>query len=319
MLRYTITRILWLIPILICVSFIIFALMDAAPGSVVDSMITESMTTKEIQELKAKYNLDKPMVVRYGQYMWGLVHGDLGKSQITGQPIWDLYITRFPNTLALSLLSLLFGTIIAIPLGIFAAKHAGTIWDNLTTAFTMIGLSMPSFWLGLLLLLWFAYRIRLFPAGYDGTWKCFVMPVIANGFALSATITRQTRSAILEVSRQDFLRTARAKGVPERQVTVRHELRNAWIPIITQIGLMVAITLAGSAVIEAVYTWPGVGYLMVMAINSRDVTLACGCVILTSIMYVLILLLVDILYAFVDPRIRAQYSKGRKTKRRVGA
>ena len=317
MVRYTLTRVLWLIPILICVSFIIFALMDAAPGSVVDSMITEQMTEKEIHELKVKYNLDKPMVVRFGQYMWGLVHGDLGKSQITGQSIWELYITRFPNTLILSLLSLLVGTVIAIPLGIFAAKHAGTIWDNLTTAFSMIGLSMPGFWLGLLLLLWFAYGIKLFPAGYDGTWKCFVLPVIANGLALSATITRQTRSAILEVSRQDFLRTARAKGVPERQVTVRHELRNAWIPIITQIGLMVAITLAGSAVIEAVYTWPGVGYLMVMAINSRDVTLACGCVILTSIMYVLILLLVDILYAFVDPRIRAQYA--RKRIRRVGA
>jgi len=315
MLRYIVKRLLWLIPILICVSLIIFILMDAAPGSIIDTMINEEMTQEDIEALRRQYDLDKSVFYRYGKYMLGLLRGDLGTSQISGLPVFDLYISRFPKTLELSLLSLILGTAIAIPLGIFAAKHAGTIWDNLTTAFTLIGLSMPAFWLGLLLLIWFANDIKIFPAGYDGTWKSYVLPVIANGFAMSASITRQTRSAILEVARQDYLRTARAKGVPERRVTIRHELRNAWIPIVTQIGLMLALTMAGSAVIEAVYTWPGVGNLMIEAINRRDTTLACGCVIMTAILYVVMLLIVDIIYAFIDPRIKAMYSAGRKKKR----
>ena len=317
MLRYSVVRILLLIPILLCVTFIVYALMDLAPGTVVDSMITEEMTQEDIDQLRAEYNLDKPMIVRYGYYIWDLFHGDLGKSQVTGLSVFEQFFARFPNTLKLSVFSIIVATVIAIPLGIFNAKHAGTIWDNLTTALTMVGLAMPSFWLGLLLLIWFSHNLKIFPAGYDGTWKCFILPVFAGGFSMSASITRQTRSAILDVSRQDFLRTARAKGVPERQVTMRHELGNAWIPIITQIGMMLGITLSGSAVIEAVYSWPGVGYMMVEAIGRRDTNLACGCVILTATMYTLVLLLVDLIYAAVDPRIRSAYA--RKSKRRVKA
>jgi len=315
MLRYALNRILWLIPVLLCVSFIIYALMDFAPGTVIDSMISDEMTQEDIDLLKARYDLDKPMIFRYGKYMVGLVQGNLGTSQITGLNVWEQYVSRWPATLKLSLLSLAVGVLLAIPLGIFAAKHAGTILDNLTTGFTLIGLSMPAFWLGLLLLIWFSLRLKIFPAGYDGTWKCYVLPVLATGLSMSATCTRQTRSAILEVSRQDFLRTARAKGVPERQVTWKHVLRNAWIPIVTQIGLMLGITLSGSAIIEQVYTWPGVGRLLVVAINQRDINMATGCVILTSGMFVIILLFVDIIYAFIDPRIRAQYASKKKKRK----
>ena len=319
MLRYTLMRILWIIPVLICVTFIIYALLDLAPGTVVDTMITDDMTQEDINLLRAQYDLDKPMVFRYGRYMLGVFRGDMGVSMVTGLPVWSTYISRWPATLQLSISSVVLGVLIAIPLGIFAAKHAGTILDNLTTAFTLIGLSMPSFWLGLLLLIWFTYNMRIFPTAYDGTWKSFVLPVIANGLSLSATITRQTRSAILEVVRQDFLRTARAKGVPERQITTRHVLRNAWIPIVTQIGMMLGLTLAGSAVIEAVYSWPGVGSLMVDAISRRDITMACGCVILTCALFVLLLLVVDLIYALVDPRIRAQYSTRQRRRKRVEA
>lgn len=319
MLRYSLIRILWIIPVLICVTFILYGLLDLAPGSVVDTMVSDEMTQEDINLLRAKFDLDKPMIYRYGKYMWGLVNGDLGSSMVSGQPVWKTYMSRWPATLKLSLSSLVLGVVIAIPLGIFAAKHAGTILDNLTTAFTLVGLSMPSFWLGLLLLIWFSFRIKLFPTAYDGTWRSYVLPVVASGLSLSATITRQTRSAILEVVRQDFLRTARAKGASERQITIKHELRNAWIPIITQIGMMLGMTLAGSAVIEAVYSWPGVGSLMVDAISRRDVTMACGCVTLTCTLYVLLLLLVDIVYALVDPRIRAQYSSGSKRRRRARA
>ena len=319
MLRYVIRRIFWVIPVLICVTFIVYALLDLAPGTIVDTMISPDMTQEDIAKLEEEFGLNKPMIYRYGQFLFGLFKGNLGTSMISGESVWETYIGRWPATLRLSLSSLALGSVLGIVLGIFAAKHAGTLLDNATTAFSLIGLSMPGFWLGLLLIILFSYKIPIFPTAYDGTISCYVLPVLASGFSMSATITRQTRSAFLEVVRQDYLRTARAKGVPERTITVRHILRNAWIPIITQIGMMLGVMLAGSAVIEQVYTWPGVGTLMVTAINRRDITMACGCVVLTCSLFVLLLLVVDLLYALVDPRIRAMYPTGKKRNKRVKA
>lgn len=319
MLRYSIIRILWLIPILIAVTFIVYALIDAAPGTIVDIMISQDMTQEDIEALKKSYDLDKPMIWRYGKYMKGLVHGDLGTSLVTGNKVWNEFFSRMWASVSLSFSSLILGVLIAIPLGILAAKYAGTIWDNLITAFTLIGMSMPGFWLALLLLTWFTYKMKVFPTGYDGTWKCYVLPVVSSGLTLSSGICRQTRSAILEVSRQDYLRTARAKGVPERRITTHHKLRNAWIPIITQIGGLVAGSLAGNAVIEQVYTWPGTGRLLVTAITQRDGIMACGIVILTSTMFSIVLLLVDLVYALVDPRVKAAYQTSGKKKKKKGA
>ena len=315
MLRYSLTRILWLIPVIICVAFLIFALMDMAPGTVVDSMKTAEMTQEDIDTLMREYDLDKPMIYRYGKYMWGLVRGDLGKSLITGIPVWQSYISRFPKTLQLALAALAIGIALSIPLGIFAAKHAGTIGDNLTTVFSLLGMSMPGFWLGLLLIIWFAYKIRIFPSGYNGTLLSYVLPAISSGLAMAAITTRQVRSAVLENTRADYLRTARAKGVSERAVINKHALGNAWIPILTAIGANLSRSVAGSAVIEAVYSWPGVGRLTVEAVSQRDVPLVCGCVILTSILYVVMLLLVDITYALVDPRIKSQFASVKKRRK----
>jgi len=315
--RYILKRILLLIPVLLGVSFVIFFIMELTPGDPAELVAGVYATPEQIQEMRVKLELDKPAIVRYFNYVIRLFQGDLGTSYYSTDTVIDLFMVRFPATLALSLSALLFAIIIAIPIGILSAVKQNSIFDNFGMALSLIGVSMPSFWLGLLLLIWFSHNLKIFPAGYDGTWKCFILPVFAGGFSMSASITRQTRSAILDVSRQDFLRTARAKGVPERQVTLRHELGNAWIPIITQIGMMLGITLSGSAVIEAVYSWPGVGYMMVEAIGRRDTNLACGCVILTATMYTLVLLLVDLIYAAVDPRIRSAYA--RKSKRRVKA
>ena len=317
MLKYIIKRLLWLIPIILCVSFIIYALLDLAPGSVVDSMITENMSQEDIDNLRAEYDLDKPMVYRYAKYMLNLVRGDLGVSDVTKISVWDTYISRLPATLMLSLAALVIGVALSIPLGIFAAKRAGTIWDTLTTGFTLIGLSMPSFWLGLLLLIAFSYRLKIFPAGGSGGIMSFILPAICSGLMMTATATRQTRSAMLENIRADYLRTARAKGVPERSVINKHALKNALIPIITTIGNTLSRTLAGSAVVESVFSWPGVGRLTVEAVGQRDVTLACGCVIMTTILYVVLLLIVDLLYAFVDPRIKSKYTAGSKKKRKA--
>lgn len=316
MIRYIIKRIIWLIPVILCVSFIIYALMDLAPGTVIDSMISEGTTQEDIEALRAEYDLDKPMVYRYGKYIWNLLHGDLGKSQTSGLSVFNEFMSRFPNTLLVAFSGLIIGLAIAIPLGVFAAKRAGSIADNIVTAISMIGLSMPGFWLSLLLIIAFSSKIPLLPSSGFDSWKSLILPAVSCGMAFAASLMRQTRSSMLEVSRKDYLRTARAKGVPERDVTRKHALRNAWIPIITTIGNTMSIMLAGSAVIEAVFSWPGVGRLTVQAVSQRDVTMACGCVILTSIIYVIVLLVTDLAFAAVDPMIRAQYSTGRG-KRKV--
>ncbi len=312
MLKYALKRILWLIPVIICVSFIIYALMDLAPGTVIDMMVNENTTPEEYERLVQMYDLDKPLYYRYGKYMWNLLHGDLGRSEISGLSVFQQFISRFPNTALLAFTGLIIGMLIAIPLGIFSAKHAGSVGDNVATGLSLIGLSVPAFWLCLLLIIWFAYKIPLFPSNGFNSWKSIVLPAVSNGLAVSATLMRQTRSAMLEVSRQDYLRTARAKGCSEKEVTRRHALRNAWIPIITSLGNTLSHTLAGSAVVETVFTWPGVGKMTVEAVSQRDTTMVCGCVILTSIVYVLVLLACDLIFALVDPRIKAQYVSGKK-------
>ena len=315
--RYIIRRVLYLIPVIICVSFLIFALMDLTPGTIVDSMITDATTPQQVAEIKAKYDLDKPMVYRYGKYMVRLVQGDLGVSDLTNMSVFKTYISRLPATLELSLASLVIGCSIAIPLGIRAARRAGTLGDNATTVFTLVGMSMPAFWLGLLLLLLFSMKLRWLPAGGNHGVVSFILPAVCSGLGMMAGTARQTRSSMLEVLHADYLRTARAKGVPEKQVIRKHALGNAWIPILTTVGVSLSNSLAGSAIIESVFAWPGVGRLTVEAVTSRDVKLTCGSVIMTTILYVLMLLLVDLTYAFVDPRIKAQYANVGSKRRRT--
>ena len=316
MIRYIIKRVLWLIPIILCVALIVYCLLDLAPGTVVDTMITDAMTPEQVEELRAEYDLDKSVLYRYGKYMLNLVQGDLGRSQVTNEKVWESFITKFPATLELAIAGLIIGVGLAVPLGIFAAKHAGTIWDNLTTIFTLIGMSMPSFWLGLLLIIEFSYKLKWLPSNGRGTILNLIMPVVCTALMMMATTTRQARSSMLENIRADYLRTARAKGVPESRVINKHALRNAWIPIITTVGNSLSRCLAGSAVVESVFGWPGVGRLTVEAVSRRDVTLACGCVILTSVLYVVLLLIVDLMYAAVDPRIKSQYVSGAKKKKK---
>ncbi|MCL2391687.1 MAG: ABC transporter permease subunit [Oscillospiraceae bacterium] len=317
MIRYVIKRILWLIPLLIVVSFIVFALMEAAPGTIVDNMITGVMTEEEIAELRSQFNLDRPMIYRYWRYMLNLVQGDLGVSDTTGISVWNTYIDRLPNTLILTLASLVVGLSISIPMGILAARRAGKLIDTLTTSFTMIGMSMPSFFLGLLLILIFAHELQWLPAaGNRDGFRSLILPGVCSGLMLMAASTRQTRSSMLEVLSSDYLRTARAKGVPEKSVIRKHALGNAWIPILTTVGNSLGISIAGSAVIEVVFAWPGVGRMTVDAVMARDVTTATGAVIMTTVLYVLLQLLVDLSYVLVDPRIKAQYVVGAKRKRR---
>ena len=316
MIRYILKRILLLIPVIIFVSFIVFGLMELAPGTPIDGLITEHMTAEDIQALYEAFNLHRPMIYRYGVYMLNLIQGDLGVSELTGTSVWSEYIQRLPNTLVLSLSALVIGAAISIPMGVVAARKAGKLTDNVLTTFTLMGISMPNFWLGLMLLLIFAQGLEWFPAGgnLEGL-RSLILPAICSGFLLMGTSSRQARSSMLEVLKADYLRTARAKGVPEKTVVRKHALGNAWIPIVTTIGTSLSIQLAGSAVIETVFSWPGVGRMTVDAVLARDVTTTTGTIIMTTIIYVILLLIVDLLYAFIDPRIKAQYSGGRRKKK----
>lgn len=318
MIRYILIRILWLIPVIIAVSLIVFVLMELAPGTVIDAMQSEDMTQEQRDELIKQYNLDKPMIYRYGVYMLHLVQGDLGVSEVSKLDVWDVFITRLPNTLILSFTSLLIGAAVSIPLGIFAARRAGTLADNAVTVFSLVGMSMPLFWLGLLLLLLFSLQFGWFPGGgnREGI-RSIVLPAICGSLGMMANTARQTRSNMLDVLNADFLRTARAKGVPEAVVIRKHALGNAWIPILTALGIGLSAQLAGSVVVESVFAWPGIGRLAVEAVTARDVTLVTGVVIMTSILYVLVQLIVDLLYAFADPRIKAQYVNYGKRKKRA--
>jgi peptide/nickel transport system permease protein len=233
--------------------------MDLAPGTDVATLIYQATSPEDIQALEAKYDLDKPLIYRYGKYMVHLVQGYLGVSDVTGSSGWKSYISRLPATLSLSLAALVIGSLLSIPLGIFAARHAGSAGDNLTTTFTLFGMSVPNFWLGILLLLLFSYKLKWFPAGGGGGIKSYILPAICSGLMLTALSTRQTRSSMLEQLHQDFLRTARAKGVPEKAVVNKHALGNAWIPIITTIGMTLSHTLAGAVVVESVFAWPASG------------------------------------------------------------
>ena len=317
MIRYIIKRVLWLIPVIICVSFMVYGLLDLAPGTIIDTMVSEGMTEEDYEALRSQYDLDKPMLYRYAKYMINLLQGDLGVSDVSGFSVWNTFMERLPNTLLLSFTALIVGASVAIPLGIRAARRAGTFADNMTTMIALIGISMPIFWLGLLLMLVFSFHLGWLPAGGNRHGiSSLILPVICTSFLMMANATRQTRSNMLEVLNADYLRTARAKGVPEEAVIRKHALGNAWIPIITALGTSLCIQLAGSVVVETVFAWPGIGRMAAEAVLARDVTTTLGCVIMTTILYVFVQLIVDLLYAFVDPRIKSQYmNTGRKRKR----
>jgi len=317
MIRYVLKRVLWLIPVIIAVSFIVFSLMELAPGNMMDAIRSEDLTPDMRAEMISRYNLDRPMIYRYGLYMMRLVQGDLGVSDLTGISVWSTFINRLPNTLILSFSALIIGAVVAIPLGIIAARKAGTLVDTSVTIFSLIGMSMPQFWVGLLLLLFFSLNLGWLPSGTneDGI-RSLILPALCSSFIMMASTARQTRSNMLEVLKSDCLNTARAKGVPEEVVIRKHALGNAWIPIITALGTGLSVQLAGAVVVEQVFSWPGIGRLAAEAVLARDVTTATGVVIMTTILYVLVQLIVDLLYAFVDPRIKSQYMSGRMKKKR---
>lgn len=315
MLRYVFKRILLLIPVIVGVSFVIFFCMNAASGDYVDTINTDDMTEQQIHEMRERLNLNGSLLERYAKYMWNLLHGDLGTSYITGESVFKAFSQRIGNTTRLAVASTIVCVIISIPLGIYSAKRNGSLGDNIASIFAVLGLSIPNFWLGLMLIIVFSLKLGWLPSGGATKAGAIILPAITVGTGLTASLARTTRSSMLDVLGQDYLRTERAKGTPERSVVLKYALRNALIPIITIAGGQFAGALGGSVLTESVFSWPGVGRLITEAVSARDVPMVTGGIILKTIIIGVILLVIDLLYAVVDPRIKARYSKGGKKRK----
>lgn len=312
--RYILKRILVTIPVLLCVTFLIFTMMHFTDGDPARLILGDTATEEEVALLRSQMGLDKPFFQQYLIYMWNLFHGDFGVSYMTQIPVRDEIMSRLPVTIRLSVLSCLFAVVVGIPAGIISAVKQYTVLDNIITVLALIGITMPNFWLALLLVLFFSVKLGILPAsGLYGP-LYYIMPVISISAASLATITRMTRSSMLEVIRSDYIRTARAKGLSEREVIFKHALKNALIPILTIIGIQFAGGLSGAVVNEQVFAIPGLGKLMVDAIKNRNYPLVEGGVLLIALMCSIVNLCVDLMYAIADPRIKAQYEKKRTRK-----
>ena len=307
MIKFIIKRLLALIPVIIGVTFLVYFIMSLAPGDPALLLLGEDATPEQIADLREEMGLDQPFIVQYGRYMFKLVTGDMGTSYKTKNAVAKEVFSRFPNTLILAGFSTLVSIVLALPLGVFAAVKQNSLFDTVSMVVALLGVSIPIFWFGLLLILLFALKLGWFPvSGFDG-FKSLVLPGLALAFQHMAAIARTTRSSMLETIRQDYIRTVRAKGLPENKVITRHALKNALIPTITVIGLQIGGMMGGSVLTESVFAWPGIGRLMISSISGRDTPMVLGCILMFSITFSIINLIVDIVYGFVDPRIKAQY------------
>jgi len=283
---------------------LVFLLLHLVPGDPVDAMLGESARPADRAALRASLGLDQPLLEQYTRYLVGLARLDLGQSFQDQRPVSAVLAERLPATLQLAAAALLLALVLAIPLGVLAAKHRGGPIDGAAMGFSLLGISLPNFWLGPLLILVFSLWLGWTPvSGNDGALS-LVLPAITLGTGLAAVLARMVRASVLEVLGEDYIRTARAKGLSEAAVLRRHALRNAWLPVLTLVGLQLGGVLGGAVITETVFAWPGVGSLLVESIQSRDYPVVQGCVLLISVLYVLVNALTDLAYARVDPRIR---------------
>ncbi len=313
MTRYIIRRLLTTIPVLLGITFIVFAMVSLAPGNAINLMLgSESANAANIERIRAELGLDKPWYEQYWRYMKGLFTGDMGRSIVYRRPAADMIRERFSNTVILTVSSTLFALVISIPLGVAAAARRRSWIDYGATTLAMLGVSLPGFYLGLLLIILFGVNLGWLPirgmasrsASMATYIRHLILPSITLGSGLAGILTRLTRSSVLEALSQDYVRTARAKGVHQQKVLYKHALRNALLPVATTFGMQFGSLLGGAAIIETIFSWPGVGMLAVNAVKARDIPLIQGTTLVFAISFVLITLVVDIVYVLIDPRIR---------------
>lgn len=309
MYRYVVKRIFLMIPILIGVSFIIFLIMSFKPGDPALIILGgEASSEAALQQVRDELGLNDPFFVRYLNYMKGAVHGDLGISYRNGSVVMNEIVARFPVTLKLAVFSMLLVSLLGIPIGVLSAVKQYSAIDMVSVVMALLLAAMPSFWIGLMLILLFSVKLNLFPATGAGTLIHFVLPAVTLAAVNMAVVTRMTRSTMLEVIRQDYVRTARAKGASERRIIVKHCLKNAMIPVLTTVAIQFGKLIGGAVLVESVFAMPGLGTLLVDAIRMNDTPLIMGAVMYLAIVFTVINLSIDLLYALIDPRIKAQYA-----------
>ncbi|CAM4215717.1 ABC transporter permease [Erysipelothrix aquatica] len=308
MYKYVLKRLLWVIPILLGVSLIVFAIMHYSPGDPATLILGESATPQAIAQLRSEMGLDQPFLIQYFKYIGNaFLKFDLGRSFVNNRPVITEIMTRFPNTMKLAGYSILLAAVVGIPLGVLAARKPYSAVDNGTMFVSLLGVSMPTFWQGLLLIIVFSLQLKWFPSTGFESWQQMVLPVITLASSSIGSIARITRSSMLDVMGQDFIRTAHAKGVSQRGVIYVHTLRNALLPVVTVIGLQFGALLGGAVLTETVFSINGLGTLMVNAIRQRDLIVVQGGVLFIAFIFTIVNLSVDILYGYIDPRIRSQY------------
>jgi ABC-type dipeptide/oligopeptide/nickel transport system permease component len=304
MLRYLIRRLLLTIPVLLGVATLVFALIHLVPGDPAQSMLGEGASVEEVDKLRHALGLDRPLVVQYRTFLTGLVKGDLGVSFRYGTPVVREIRDRLFRTVQLAAAAMTVAIVCALPLGIIAAVFRGTAIDHAAMTLALVGISMPNFWLGPLLAILFAVYLGWLPVAGTGTIWHLVLPAVTLGAALAAILARMTRASLLEELRELYVLAARARGLSRVRAVVRHAFRNSLIPVVTIIGLQFGAVLTGTIITETIFAWPGVGRLLIQAINFRDYPLVQGCILFISLTYVLMNLLTDLTYGLLDPRIR---------------
>jgi ABC-type dipeptide/oligopeptide/nickel transport system permease component len=304
MLRYLVRRLLLTIPVLLGVATLVFALIHFIPGDPAQAILGEGATQEEVAQLRARLGLDRPLVVQYATFLKGVAHGDLGQSLRDGKPVTQQILVRMPATAELAMASMAVAVFVALPLGIIAAVWKGTWIDHGATTLSLVGISIPNFWLGPLLAIVFAVQLGWLPVGGRGTPAHLVLPAITLGAALAAILARMTRASLLEELGEPYVVAARAKGVSRARAVLHHAFRNSLIPIVTILGLQFGVVLTGAVITETIFAWPGIGRLLIQSIGFRDYPTVQGCVLLIAVTYVGVNLITDLTYGFLDPRIR---------------
>lgn len=305
--KYIARRLLMMIPVMLGVIIIVFTLLYITPGDPVDMLLGDDATPEAAEILREELGLNGSYIERLGKYLVNLAHGNLGICYSTKQPVMERVIQTFPNSLKLAGAAVSLSVIIGLTLGIISAVKQYTIFDTIAMSLAMVGNAMPNFWQGLLLMLLFALHWHLLPASGFDSWKHLILPAVTIGTSSAAAIARMTRSSMLEVIRQDYITTAEAKGQTELKIIIFHALKNALIPVITTVGMQFGNLLGGAVLTESIFAVPGVGKMMVDAIKARNYPVVQGGVLMVALTFSLVNLIVDILYAYVDPRIRSQY------------
>jgi peptide/nickel transport system permease protein len=306
--RYLIRRLLLTIPVLLGVATLVFSLIHFIPGDPAQAMLGEGAAPEDVAQLRERLGLDRPLLVQYGSFLQGLLRGDLGVSLRNDQPVTQQIIERMPATAELALASMAVAVLIALPLGIIAAVWRGTVVDHSAMTLSLVGISVPNFWLGPLLAIVFAVELGWLPVGGRGTVAHLVLPSLTLGAALAAILARMTRASLLEELREPYVLAARAKGVSRSRAVLHHAFRNSLIPIVTILGLQFGVVLTGAVITETIFAWPGIGRLLIQSISFRDYPTVQGCVLLIAVTYVGVNLITDLTYGFLDPRIRVDRS-----------